>query len=56
MIISDEQYGELLEAAKPLIKWLNDNGHPHMTAIVDCVSVELVEGVACVHTEEFLKD
>ena len=56
MIITSEQAEGLLEAAKPLIKWLNEHGHPHNTAIVDNNSVELVEGVAMRFTKEFLKD
>ena len=47
---------ELLEVAKPLIKYLNDNCHPHCTVIVDCDSVELVEGVAKTFTDEFIKE
>ena len=56
MTITDEQRAELLEASKPLIKWINENGHPHIKAIVDCTTVEIVEGVATNKTEEFLKD
>ena len=36
---------ELLEAAMPLIEWLQKNGHPHMKAIVDNCGLEVVEGV-----------
>ena len=46
---------ELLEAAKPLIKYLNDNHHPHCMVIVGCNSAELVEGVSRVITDEFLE-
>lgn len=56
MIISKEQQEQLLEAAKPLIKWLNENGHPHVRAIVDCTAVEMLEGVATGHTSEFVRD
>ena len=56
MKLTPEERDQMLKAAKPLIKWLNDNGHPDMTAIVDYVSVELVEGVAYVYTGKFLKD
>ena len=56
MILSKEQFASMLEAAKPLIKWMNDNCHPHCTAHVDQVSVELVEGIATNRTEEFLCD
>ena len=56
MILTNKQFDQMLEAAKPLIKWMNDNCHPHCTARVDQVSVELTEGVATNRTEEFLKD
>lgn len=31
------------EAARPLIKWLCENWHPHVTAIVTPTSCELLE-------------
>ena len=56
MILTNEQFDQMLEAAKPLIKWMNDNCHPHCTAHVNHVAVELTEGIATNRTEEFLKD
>lgn len=56
MTINNEQHAAMLEAAKPLIKWLNENGHPHITAIVDPTSVHLLESVAYAETAEFVKD
>ncbi|WP_232811200.1 hypothetical protein [Serratia proteamaculans] len=44
------------EAAKPLIKWLAENVHPHHTAIVDQSSAELLMGQQRVATQEFVKD
>ena len=46
----------LLEAAKPLIKYLNDNYHPMCTAIVTLTNVEILEGIECDNTDEFIKD
>lgn len=46
----------LLEAAKPLIEYLNNNYHPHCKIIVECDSVEVVEGVEIYVTKEFIKD
>lgn len=46
----------LLNAAKPLIKYLNDNHHPMCTAIVTLTSVEILEGIKCETTDEFIKD
>jgi hypothetical protein len=56
VILSDLQRAELLDAAKPLIKWLNDNCHPHCTAIVGPGDVELTEGICHEKTDEFIKD
>lgn len=56
MIITEAQRQELLDAAKPLMKWLANNCHPHCHATVDAVRVELSEGVASESTTEFVKD
>lgn len=56
MTITEKQQEEMLEAAKPLIRWLNENCHPHCTARVDQNTVELTEGVACLRTDEFLRN
>ena len=50
--ITNEQ---LLEAAKPLIKLMNDL-HPHHTAIVTSTTVEISEWLIFAKTEEFVKD
>lgn len=42
--------------ARPVIKWLNDNGHPHQTIIIDATSAVLYSGEKSVTTEEFIKD
>lgn len=47
---------ELLEAAKPLIKFLNENYHPHAIAIVDTSRVEIYEGSLVNSTEEYCND
>lgn len=52
MKITNEQ---LLEAAKPLIKLMNEL-HPHHTAIVTATDVEISQWLVCASTEEFLKD
>lgn len=56
MILSKDQMEELLNVSKPLIKWLNDNCHPHVQAIVHPDRVELLEGICMKKTEEFIKD
>ena len=48
---------ELEEAAKPLIKYLCENYHPHVTAIVTPTSVEVMEGIQAVsNITEFVVD
>ena len=44
------------EAAKPLIKYLNENHHPHTTVIVTPINAELLEGCMGMRTLEFVKD
>lgn len=56
MIISEDKSEELKKAAAPLIKFINDNCHPHVKAIVETDRVELLEGVALEITHEFIKD
>ena len=56
MILTEKQTKEMLEAAKPLIKWMNHNCHPHMEAVVDQYTVELKESLALEKTDEFLRD
>lgn len=51
-----KQEREMLEAAKPLMKWMSENVHPHVTAHVSSWTLLLVEGIATGQTEEFLKD
>ncbi|MFT2797525.1 hypothetical protein [Serratia sp. N21D137] len=57
--VSDEnakRRNDFEEAAKPLIKWLAENVHPHHTVIVTSTNAELLEGSMSFPTDEFLKD
>lgn len=56
MILTEEQRRQMLEAAKPLIKFVAENCHPHCEATVDASTITLTEGIASAKTEEFLKD
>ena len=44
------------QVVKPLMKWLAENNHPHVTAMVTANCAELVEGFEIVKTNEFLVD
>jgi hypothetical protein len=46
MTLTDKQYDEMVDAAKPLMTWIRKNGHPHCVVTVDTAFVELLEGVA----------
>lgn len=57
--VTDENAATALsfeEAAKPLIKWMAENVHPHHTAVITSNSAELLETKMCSRTDEFLKD
>ncbi len=54
MVISEEQRISMLEAAKPLIAWMNENCHPHCAARVDQNTIELTEGVATNRTKAMI--
>ena len=56
MVLTSTQHAEFCEVAKPLIKWLNDNCHPHCSIIITTTHAELLEGIAATETTEFLKD
>lgn len=56
MILSDSKTEKMLKAAKPLIKWMNENCHPHTKIIVTHNGVELLESISVAGTNEFLED
>jgi len=56
MIATKEQRAEFEKVTRPVIKWLNDNCHPHITVIIDVSSAELHEGVCRIYTEDYVKD
>jgi len=50
------QRAEFEKLALPLIEWLNKNGNPHMTIVIDQTSAEVLSGELSIYTEAFLKD
>jgi len=42
----EQEFKAFREAALPLMQWLADNRHPHVTVIVDSERAELLEGQA----------
>lgn len=45
MIIDKEKQKEFEKAAEPLIQFLRENFHPHVSVIVDGSSAELLESI-----------
>ena len=56
MILTKEQKEQFEEAVKPLMKYLAENYHPHVTAIVEGGRAEILESSASVVTDEFIPD
>lgn len=55
--MDEEEVQKEFEAlVRPLIDFLNRKGHPHMRIIIDTTSAQIVEGVRCFHTEDYLRD
>lgn len=54
--MSKEQTKEFEEAAKPLIKWMAENLHPHHVAIVENTGAQLLEGKAIARVVDYIKD
>lgn len=56
MTLNGEQTQSFEEASRPLVKWLNENCHPHVTVVVTPIGAELTEGIYMVKIKEFLQD
>jgi hypothetical protein len=56
MVLNTEQRESFDVAARPLIKWLCENCHPHVIAIVEPTRVELTEGVYFTLIKNYVKD
>lgn len=56
MTLTKQQLDKMHEASKPLIKWLNENCHPHCFITVETDRATLSEEVATNITKEFIKD
>lgn len=56
LVLTKEQFASMLESAKPLIKWINENTDTMVHVSVNSDSVSLFQSVACNRTQEFVKD
>ncbi len=55
-MFNEEQIKEFEELCRPIIKWINDNGHPYMTAIIDTVHYELLSGEMAQKIHDYIRD
>ena len=53
MILSKQQTSEFETAARPLVKWLNENCNPHVTVIVTPARVVLTDGVCSIPIDDY---
>jgi hypothetical protein len=56
MNIEQTKREEFKTLSKELIRWLNENCHPHCEIRIDNQSAELLEGQFCVRTMAYIKD
>jgi hypothetical protein len=56
LTMTESQRAEFKKIADQMIKFLNDNGHPHMKAIIDTNTAEMVEGVTGYTNNDFIRD
>ena len=54
--MTEQQKQEFEMRTRPVIKWLNDNCHPHVMVVIDPTSAVLSEGTIAYTTEDFLHD
>jgi hypothetical protein len=54
--MTEEKRKEFEELAKPLMKFLCDNFHPHCHIIIEPTTAEVSIGEIAFTTEEFLRD
>lgn len=54
--MDERQRDEFIKLAEPLMKWISENGHPHMHALIDNSSAQLVEGLIGHVNDSFVRD
>ena len=56
MILTEEQQEELEQLSRPLMKWISDNFHPHVTVAVSYDVASMKEDVSNFVTMDYVKD
>lgn len=54
--MTKEKMLEFEETAKPMVKWLNENMHPHVQVIITPTGATLLETKTFIPVEEYIKD
>ena len=54
--MSEDQKKEFENIAELMMEFLCNNGHPHMSVIIDCDTAVLSEGLASHVTRKYVKD
>ena len=54
--MTSEQKEEFERLARPLVEWLNNNWHPHVTVLITPIHAEIMEGLLSVPIIEYVKD
>lgn len=54
--MTEKQMAEFETLAKPLVKWLNENGSPHSVIIIETDGARVLSGECGVPITEFIKD
>lgn len=55
-VVSPVQQAEFETLTRPLIRWLNDNWHPHVTVVITPTRAELLEGLVAFTTTDYVRD
>jgi len=56
MKLTEEQRKEFEAVSRPMIKWINDNCHPHVVVSVEATHSELSEGICAFVTDDYILD
>jgi hypothetical protein len=56
MVLNEQERKAFDEVVRPLVKWLNENCHPHVVAVIEPYRASLHEGVYSTPVEDFIPD
>jgi hypothetical protein len=56
MTLNEQERKEFEAVTRPVIKWLNDNCHPHVQVVIEPTRAELLEGVVAYPTNDYIRD